>query len=70
MKIVLTDADTVTKGDLSFDFLEKLGEVTYYGLTSENEVKERVKDADIVICNKTPMNRSNLEGAKNLKYIA
>ena len=69
MKIVLTDADTVTKGDLSFDFLEKLGEVTYYGLTSENEVKERVKDADIVICNKTPMNRSNLEGAKNLKYI-
>lgn len=69
MKIVLTDADTVTKGDLSFDFLEKLGEVTYYGLTSENEVKERVRDADIVICNKTPMNRSNLEGAKNLKYI-
>lgn len=69
MKIVLTDADTVTRGDLSFDFFEKLGEVTYYGFTSENEVKERVRDADIVICNKTPMNRSNLEGAKNLKYI-
>lgn len=69
MKIVLTDMDTVTRGDLSFDFLEKLGEVTYYGLTAENEVEERIKDADIVICNKTPLNRGNLPAAKNLKYI-
>lgn len=69
MKIVLTDIDTVTKGDLSFDFLNKLGEVVCYGLTSEDQVEERVKDADIVICNKTLLNRSNISGAKNLKYI-
>ncbi len=69
MKITVTDIDTVTKGDLSFDFLEQLGEVTYYGVTAEKEVAERVKDADIVLCNKTLLNRNNLKDAKNLKYI-
>lgn len=69
MKIVLTDIDTVTKGDLSFDFLEKLGEVTCYRFTAEEQVFERVRDADMVICNKTLLNRNNISAAKNLKYI-
>ncbi|MCM1299992.1 MAG: D-2-hydroxyacid dehydrogenase [Firmicutes bacterium] len=69
MKIVLTDVSTVTKGDLSFDFLERLGEVTYYDITAEDQAAERIRDADIVICNKTPLNRNNLSEAKNLKYI-
>ncbi|MCM1055750.1 MAG: D-2-hydroxyacid dehydrogenase [Bacteroides sp.] len=69
MKIVVTDADTVTQGDLSFKGLEALGDVEYYGLTAENEVGERVRDADIVLCNKTPLNRDNLKDAKGLKYI-
>ncbi|MDE7280823.1 MAG: D-2-hydroxyacid dehydrogenase [Ruminiclostridium sp.] len=69
MKITVTDIDTVTRGDLSFDYLESLGEVTYYSVTAENEVAERIKDSDIVLCNKTPLNRNNLKDAKNLKYI-
>ncbi len=69
MKIVLTDVDTVTKGDLSFDFFEKLGDVTFYGVTAENQVAERVKDADMVICNKTLLNRNTIKNAQNLKYI-
>lgn len=69
MKIVITDVDTVTQGDLSFKEIEALGEVTYYGLTAENEVPERIKDADIVLCNKTLLNREGLKNAKNLKYI-
>ena len=69
MKITVTDIDTVTRGDLSFDFLENLGEVEYYSVTAENEVAERIKDSDIVLCNKTPLNRNNLKDAKNLKYI-
>lgn len=69
MKITATDIDTVTRGDLSFDFLEQLGEVTYYSVTAENEVDERVRDSDIVLCNKTLLNRNNLKNAKNLKYI-
>lgn len=69
MKITVTDIDTVTKGDLSFEFLEQLGETVYYGVTAENQVAERIKDSDIVLCNKTPLNRNNLRNAKNLKYI-
>lgn len=69
MKITVTDIDTVTKGDLSFDFLEKLGEVTYYGVTAEDEVAKRTADSDIILCNKTRLNRENLRDAKKLKYI-
>lgn len=69
MKIVITDIDTVTGGDLSLEAIERLGEVTCYGLTAEEETAERVKDAEIVLCNKTLLNRSNLSGASKLKYI-
>lgn len=69
MKIVITDAQTITKGDISLDFLKKYGEVVIYPLTSKEEIAERLKDADAVICNKTPLNRETLAGAEKLKYI-
>ncbi len=69
MKIVITDADTVTGGDISLDCFDQFGEVEIFGLTSPDEVADRIKDADIVLCNKTPMTRDNIKNAKNLKYI-
>lgn len=69
MKIVITDADTVTGGDLSLDRFEKFGELKIYGLTGENELIDRIKDADIVLCNKTLIGRKAMEAAGNLKMI-
>lgn len=69
MKIVITDIDTVTHNDLDFHVFEAFGEVTCYGLTSAEQTAERIKDADIVLCNKTLLNRENLQGAEKLKYI-
>lgn len=69
MNIVITDADTVTGGDLSFDIFDRFGSVTVYGLTAPDEVAERIKSADIVLCNKTPMTADNMRNAKNLKFI-
>ena len=69
MKIVLTDAKTVTQGDLSLEPLNEFGEVIVYGLTDYKEIAERVKDADAVICNKTPLNADTLKLASHLKYI-
>lgn len=69
MKITVTDIDTVTGGDLSLDNINSLGEVTYYGLTSEAEVSERTADSEIILCNKTLLNRNNLKNARKLKYI-
>ncbi len=69
MKIVITDAATVTGGDISFDVFNKFGEVIIYDLTAPEETAERIKDADIVLCNKTPMTAEVMEKAPNLKYI-
>lgn len=68
MKIVILDADTVTSGDVSLDRFADFGELKIYGLTDKSEVKDRIKDADMVITNKNQLNAENLEGSK-VKYI-
>lgn len=69
MKIVVLERNSVGP-DVSVDCLMELGEVAYYKNTvTVEEVRERVKDADIVVANKSPMNRETLEGAKNLKLV-
>ena len=69
MKIILTDAKTVTQGDLSLEPLKEFGEVVVYELTAYDEIAERVRDADAIICNKTPLNKDTLRLASHLKYI-
>ena len=69
MKIVITDWATVSGGDLPCDTLSKFGEVQVYDLTTYEETAARIADADIVLCNKTKLDRHNLQNAKNLKYI-
>lgn len=69
MKIVILDAQTITKGDISLKPLENFGEVVTYNLTSYEQIPERISDADAVICNKTLLDENSLKDAKNLKYI-
>ncbi len=69
MKIVILDAQTITKGDISLDSLKDFGEVVTYNLTKFEEIPSRIKDADAVICNKTLLNAESLKGADKLKYI-
>lgn len=69
MNIVILDAQTVTNGDISLAPLEKLGSLTVYNLTDYDQIAERVKDAQAIICNKTPLNRETLRLAGGLKYI-
>ena len=69
MKIVLTDAQTVTNGDIDLSVFEKYGEVVIYPLTSREQTAERIADADVVLLNKTVMDAEVLSQAKNLKYI-
>ncbi len=69
MKIVVLERNSVGP-DIPVDCFDKLGEVTYYPNTvTVAEVKERVKDADIVVANKSPMNAESLSEAQNLKLI-
>ncbi len=69
MKIILTDAKTVTQGDLSLEPLKEFGEVIVHELTAYDALAETVRDADMIICNKTPLNAETLRYADHLKYI-
>lgn len=69
MKIVLTDAQTVTQGDLSLKPLEEFGEVEVNLLTPYEKIADTVSDADAIICNKTELNAETLRKASHLKYI-
>lgn len=69
MKIVVLERNSVGP-DISVDCFGELGEVTYYPNTvTIEEVRERVKDADIIVANKSPMNRESLDGAAKVKLI-
>lgn len=69
MKIVLTDAQTVLDNLVNADILKQFGEVEEYGLLRYDEVAEKIADADMVVCNKTLLDKNTLRLAKKLKYI-
>lgn len=69
LKIVIPDKKTISNGDINFNCFKELAEVTEYELSGVELLPERIKDADIILCNKTPMNEQTLKNAKNLKYI-
>ncbi|WMC91171.1 D-2-hydroxyacid dehydrogenase [Kineothrix sp. MB12-C1] len=68
MKIVILERNTVGL-DISVEHLKELGEVTIYPNTSRDEVEGRVKDADIIIANKSPLKEETLRNAQNVKLI-
>ncbi len=67
-KIVILDGKTL--GEISLEKLSEIGEVRYYDTTDISEVKERVREANIVLTNKVILNRENLSEANNLEFIA
>lgn len=69
MKVVILDAKTLTNDDIDFSVFDEFGEVTIYDYTKYNQIAERIKDAEIILCNKSIMNRMTLKDAKNVKYI-
>ncbi|NOX67250.1 MAG: D-2-hydroxyacid dehydrogenase [Chlorobi bacterium] len=69
MNIVVLDGYTLNPGDLSWSELEVLGEVTIYDRTSKDEILERSINAEILITNKTPLDRELIHNLPKLKYI-
>lgn len=68
MKIVALERNSAGT-DIPFEF-DHLGEVTLYRNTvTVDEVRERVKDADVIIANKSPLNEATLKDAPNVKLI-
>ena len=73
MKIVILDGYTENPGDLSWDELGKLGELTVYERTpvdDEAEIIRRIGDAEIVFTNKTPISRAVIDACPGMKFIS
>lgn len=69
MKIVELDGYAANPGDLSWEPLQELGELTVYDRTPASLVVERAKDADIILINKVLITEEVLSQLSRLKYI-
>lgn len=69
MKIVVLEGYTLNPGDLTWEGLEKLGDLTVYDRTPEDKIVERIGDAEIIFTNKLKITREILQQT-NIKYIA
>lgn len=69
MKIVVLDGYTLNPGDITWEGLEALGDVTVYDRTKPEDIVTRIKDAEVVYTNKTPLTRATLEACGNLRFI-
>lgn len=68
-KIILPDVKNVTYGDLDMNVFKKYGEIISYPTSKTEDLQERLREADIILCNKTLLNRDTLKYAEHLKYI-
>ena len=69
MKIVILDGFTANPGDLSWERLAALGELTVYDRTTAQQIIERAAEADIVLTNKVLLRRQEIEQLPKLRYI-
>ena len=68
MKIVMLDRNSIGF-DIDVDFFAKLGDFEYHNTTDPETSKELIKDAEVVIFNKTKMNEEMLCDAPNVKLL-
>lgn len=73
MKIVVLDGYTENPGDLSWEPLKALGELTVYDRTSyvdDPVIAERIGDGEIVVTNKTPITKATFDACPQIKAVA
>ena len=69
MKIVVLDGFALNPGDLSWNELKSLGECEIHDRSPAPDVVKHAADAEIVLTNKTVLNREQIFSLPKLKYI-
>lgn len=69
MKMVVLDGHGLNPGDLSWDKLSELGELTVYDYTAPEDVVARIGDAPVIFTNKTVITAALLDACPQVKYI-
>lgn len=70
MKIVVLDGCVENPGDLSWEPLRQLGDLTVYDRSTPDQVVGRIGDAEIVINNKNILDAAVLARCPSIRYIA
>ncbi len=70
MKIVNIDGVCTNPGDLSWEPFKKYGDFTVYDRTDPDQIYDRIKDADIIMINKTVITNEMLDRLPKLQYVA
>ena len=68
-KIVILDGYAANPGDLSWDALAALGQLTVYDRTQPDETVMRAREAEVVLTNKVYIGRQEMEQLPCLRYI-
>ena len=68
-KIIVLDGAVENPGDLSWDDLAALGDLTVYDYTAPEDVISRIGDASIILTNKTVISADVMAACPNLRYI-
>ena len=68
MKLVFLDRKSIGD-DIDLTPFYALGDVDEYSFTTPEEAPSRIKDADVIIVNKVPINEQTIGSAKHLKLV-
>lgn len=72
LNIVVLDGKYANPGDLSYEALEEFGQLTLHPDTDHQDkplIQKRIKDAQVVITNKVPLDKETLESTEELDYV-
>lgn len=72
MKAILLDGYTENPGDLSWDSLKSIVDLTVLDRTPyvDDEIIKRIGTAEIVLTNKTPISKVTIDSCPSIKFIA
>ena len=68
-KIIVLDGAVENPGDLSWEPLAALGELTVHDYTAPQETIARIGDAPVILTNKTVISADVMAACPNLRYI-
>ena len=69
LRIVVLDGGTTNPGDLSWEPLEQLGQLTVYSETPSSLVLERLRSAQAAILNRVVLGREEISQLPDLRYV-
>ncbi|NLV74923.1 MAG: D-2-hydroxyacid dehydrogenase [Chloroflexi bacterium] len=70
MKIVVLDGYTLNPGDLSWEGIEALGELTVHDRIAPEDTVAAAREADVILLNKAPLTSEMIAQLPNLKLVS